>query len=148
MRDFDRVLNEKGREDAFRLGQEMSKQGLIPGSVLCSPAKRASETWALVAQSLPEISVKYDGDLYNGDVTVYLNRIIGISNDPLLIVGHNPMIEDIAHGLASNGGNGAEIALDPGYPAGALTIFDLLEKDGKPDPANAKLEAFLAPGRF
>ena len=49
-RDRDRKLTKRGRDDAAVIGAYMARHGLSPDLALVSPAKRAQETWALVAE--------------------------------------------------------------------------------------------------
>ena len=46
--DFDRTLAGRGKKDAPRIGRWMRKAESQPQLVLCSPAKRARQTAALV----------------------------------------------------------------------------------------------------
>src|SRR5215469_4295405 len=52
--DHERPLNRRGQEAAPRIGAYLAKHGLIPDRVLCSTARRARETWELVATAAPE----------------------------------------------------------------------------------------------
>ena len=47
--DHDRPLNRRGQEAAPRIGAYLARHRLIPDRVLCSTARRARETWELVA---------------------------------------------------------------------------------------------------
>ena len=49
MSDHARRLNARGKTDAPVIGAYMARHGLIPDLALVSPAKRAQETWALLA---------------------------------------------------------------------------------------------------
>ena len=48
-RDRDRKLTKRGRADAPLIGAYMAHHGLVPDLALVSPATRAQETWALLA---------------------------------------------------------------------------------------------------
>src|SRR4029077_2301785 len=50
-RDRDRKLTKRGRDDAAVIGAYMARHGFIPDLALVSPAKRAEETWALLASA-------------------------------------------------------------------------------------------------
>ena len=50
-RDRDRKLTKRGRADAPAIGAYMARHGLVPEVALVSPAKRAQETWELVAET-------------------------------------------------------------------------------------------------
>ena len=59
-RDFDRRLNERGRADAPRMGEEMRKLGLDFDLILSSPAARAAETAKLAG-----LSPRFDQRIYD-----------------------------------------------------------------------------------
>src|SRR5215831_10535546 len=50
--DHDRPLARRGRKDAPRMGKFLRKAGFVPDAVLCSSARRARDTWSLVADKL------------------------------------------------------------------------------------------------
>ena len=50
--DHDRPLNPRGRKAAPLIGRFMRARKLVPDLVLCSPARRARETWKLAAEEL------------------------------------------------------------------------------------------------
>ncbi|MEK7793296.1 MAG: histidine phosphatase family protein, partial [Candidatus Hydrogenedentota bacterium] len=52
MEDHARPLNERGRQDAPQMGRFLAQQGLRPGVVISSTAKRARKTAELVAKAL------------------------------------------------------------------------------------------------
>ena len=49
--DLDRPLTARGRADAVRMGQEISRRGWLPDQTLLSPAERCCQTWELAASS-------------------------------------------------------------------------------------------------
>ena len=53
--DSDRSLNDRGRLAATAMGRYMASHSLVPQLVLCSPARRARETWGLVAGELKTV---------------------------------------------------------------------------------------------
>ena len=44
--DIDRPLSAQGLAEAEAAGRWLAAQGLVPDRVLCSPARRARESWA------------------------------------------------------------------------------------------------------
>ena len=52
--DIDRPLAARGRKAAPQMGRELATRGWAPQTVLVSPARRARETWELVAAKLSE----------------------------------------------------------------------------------------------
>ena len=97
-RDFDRPLEQSGRDDAVAMGLRMANEGLFPAAAICSTAVRAKETLAEIVVGMDtSFPVTYDERLYSADATGYLDIIRNAGADePVLIVGHNPMMEDTA----------------------------------------------------
>lgn len=95
-RDFDRRLNERGRKDAARMGEEIRALKLHFDLILCSPATRAAETAQLAG-----MSPRYDERIYDASSSQLLDIVqkadAGI--DRLLMVGHNPGFEQLASTL-------------------------------------------------
>lgn len=148
MRDFDRPLDPEGRREAEAIGTAMLASGFIPEGTLCSSARRARETWDAVAKHVSSGSngAIFTDTLYSADATGYL-AVIRDSGDPqsLLVVGHNPMMEDLAFALAADGDGEARATLAHGFPVSGLAVieFDGPLSDAK--PRKGFLQAFLTP---
>lgn len=96
--DFERGLSESGRIQAQELGAHL-KQQLAIDFVLSSAAKRARETTQLVlaaAELSPD--VRYEQSIYEASPQQLLALLGETENTigTLLLVGHNPVIEDLA----------------------------------------------------
>ncbi|MCI5077261.1 histidine phosphatase family protein [Oricola sp.] len=147
MRDFDRKLDARGIEEATTMGQLMVERDLIPDIVMCSSAARAVETFDALNQSLHlDNSVRYDQNLYATDAPGYLEiaATAGIDGD-VMLVGHNPMLEDAALALAADGDHRAIEALHRGFRTAALAVIRF---DGPASVFTDKtgyLEHFLTP---
>ncbi len=147
MRDFDRPLDATGRADADAMGAVMAKGRVLPQRVICSSARRARETWDAVVRHLPVADVIVTDQLYITDATGYLNFIRDNAQvESLLIVGHNPMIEDVCFALAPNGKDDATGARSSGFPACGLAVIDFRGNLADVAPSTGFLEAFYTPG--
>ncbi|WP_157006957.1 SixA phosphatase family protein [Agromyces laixinhei] len=98
--DHDRPLNERGREDAPRMGRRLMERGIEPAVIITSTAERARSTAALVAGELgiPTERIVADERLYAASVDTML-RVIRSLDDRLecaMLVGHNPEMTDLA----------------------------------------------------
>ncbi len=121
--DIDRPLTGRGRRDAKAAGEWLvSDELIIPEVVLCSTSCRTRQTWDQLAIALAagrDIDVQYVRRLYEaGDDDVL--DIIGATPDDvrtLMIVGHNPAMQDVASGLTGQG--------DLGFPTTAVAVIDL-----------------------
>jgi phosphohistidine phosphatase len=103
--DSERTLNSRGRNDAPLVGNFMYDLIGTPDQILCSEAVRARETAKLVAESLNyKRNIIIEPQLYDSYPAVYLKVISKIADDikTLLIVGHNPIIEQLISILSAN----------------------------------------------
>lgn len=127
LRDFDRPLAERGRRAAPAMGQYMRREGLVPELVLCSTARRAQETWALMESALePRPEVTHTDLLYGASAGGMLDevRAHGGAAPTVMLVGHNPGMEDLAVALAGSGSERLLRRLRRKYPTAALAIID------------------------
>jgi phosphohistidine phosphatase len=126
-RDFDRPLNPRGRRAARTVGAEMKARGLAFDLVLASPAKRVIETLEEVAEGFGAISADYDERLYLAPVATLLDIVRHAPEgiDRLLLVGHNPGMEELALRLARRDRDPlrGEVAIK--YPTGTLAEISL-----------------------
>ena len=130
-RDRDRKLMKRGRSDAPMIGVYMSHHRLIPDLAVVSPAKRAQETWALVAAAFAKAPRAINDErLYNASVA-NLAGIIGETRKAraLLIVGHNPGLHDLAMRLTASGDVKMREALNAKLPTSGLVVIDLPLED-------------------
>ena len=149
VRDFDRPLTEGGRQDAAAIGMAMRISGFVPDLVLCSTARRARETWECVAGTigrLPAPPVLTDS-LYSCDAAGYLSIVRKTADDTpsLLVVGHNPMIEDVAIACAAGGDRAELAALASGFPTAALAVIQFSGPLAEAAPGRGTLTTFLTP---
>jgi phosphohistidine phosphatase len=149
MRDFDRPLTERGRVDAGAVGMAMRVCGFFPDLVLSSTARRARETWECVALAigLPAASATLTDGLYSCDAGGYLTIIRNGAAEAgtVLVVGHNPMMEDLATALAGNGEAQAMAALGHGLPTSALAVIAFAGNLATAMPGKGHLEVLLTP---
>lgn len=120
--DFDRPLDERGRFEAREVAEQALMAGVRPNLLVSSPAQRCRETTAAFLGVFRDISIIEDEQLYSGGSDAYLAHIARLGDSgALMIVGHNPMIEALAHHLARENQVTAPVAM--GYPtAGLLSI--------------------------
>ncbi len=125
--DFDRPLATQGQEDAAALGKLIAKQSYMPGTVLCSTAKRTRET--LEALALPaSTKIEYLEKIYDAAASDLLEMIQSTddSAQSILLVGHNPAIHELALRLASeDSGLSLLQRLLQGYSPATLSVLDV-----------------------
>jgi len=147
-RDRDRVLIERGRDDATVIGKYMSDHGLVPDLVIVSPAIRAQETWALAATSFAKAPrMATEGRIYNA-VPETLMNLIGETRKAtaVLVVGHNPGLHDLALLLIASGNAHMREQINEKLPTAGLVVIDLpLDDWSALHPHAGRLERFISP---
>jgi phosphohistidine phosphatase len=126
-RDFDRPLNPRGRRAARTVGAQMKAQGLGFDLVLASPARRVIETLEEVAAGYGAIAPEFDERLYLAPAAILLDivRHAPEAAGRLLLVGHNPGLEELALRLARRDGDRLRGEVEIKYPTGTLAEIDL-----------------------
>lgn len=147
MRDFDRPLEPVGRTDADAIGAAMTASAYVPELVLCSSARRARETLDWVIRHLDSRRVIFTDALYSTDSAGYVDviRESGDDVDQVLVVGHNPMMEDVAEALSGDGESRARAVLNFGFPTSGLAVIRFSGCLSGVAPGRGYLEAFLTP---
>jgi phosphohistidine phosphatase len=129
--DHDRPLSARGRKAAPKMARHMRTKDYLPEVVLCSTALRSRETVALLLSTWrKKPALRYEAALYLADWPVLLANLKKAPPraSPLLLVGHNPGIEQLAIALAFQSNNPAERSrlqrLTRKFPTGALAVLD------------------------
>ena len=146
-RDFDRPLNARGRKAARAMGREMRRLGLGFDRILASPAARVTETLTELAQGYGgAVATHFDETVYLAPPETLLALVRGADDGAsrLLLVGHNPGMEQLAMLLSEAGPLRDEIAAK--YPTGALAEigFDVTRWRDLA-PGEGRLARFIRP---
>jgi phosphohistidine phosphatase len=145
--DHDRPLAPRGIRAAGTMAAHMRAAGIRPDLVLCSSSQRTRETLDLLDDAVPaSCGVRIEDWVYGAWADELLDGLRRLPPDArrVLLVGHNPGLQDLALRLAASGELLAEVAEK--FPTGALAT---LEADirGWPDlaPGCARLAGFVRP---
>ena len=121
LHDFDRPLNECGRNDAPKMGKYLKGLDVIPDQIFCSPAVRAKETSVAFTKGIGvgEDLIKWNKDFYDGGVDNYIWAIqqADEQHQTVMTVGHNPMIERLIGILSGE-------AIRRGVPPATIACFE------------------------
>jgi phosphohistidine phosphatase len=126
--DFDRLLNERGRAAARRLGEELQALGISFDLAVVSPARRAAETWSLLrerwALSPP---FREERRLYGASSEQLAEIIAEIEweTERLLLVGHNPGLHHLALDLTTGDASALRQQVAAQLPTCALAEIEL-----------------------
>ena len=101
--DHERPLADEGRADARLLGPRLLELGLVPDLLLVSSALRARQTATEVAGAMGYDGEKVElGDLYDARTADDCLRVLvsrAGARRTVMLVGHNPAIEDLVRVL-------------------------------------------------
>ena len=103
--DHDRPLAPRGRKAAKRIRRWAAEHGVRPQLVLCSTAVRARDTLERVLPGLGDPEVELEGGVYHASAGALMERLRRLppDADSVMLVGHNPGLEDLASMLAPPG---------------------------------------------
>jgi len=144
--DHDRPLSGRGRAAAKAIGRHLGDEGVQPRLVLCSTAKRARETLLRIEPALGRHEVRAERQLYGASADALLARLRRLPDkvDTVLVIGHNPGLQDLALALAAAGPARDQVAEK--YPTAALATLELVGEHWRElGPGGAELVAFVRP---
>ncbi|MFF5858671.1 SixA phosphatase family protein [Streptomyces sp. NPDC012751] len=121
-----RPLSPRGLRDAPAAGRVLAGGGPLPDLVLCSTAVRARRTWELVAAGwATPPPVRYDRRLYAADVEELLAVVREVPADvrTLLLVGHNPGLQELVSALAADGLDDTLVRVRAKFPTAAVAVL-------------------------
>jgi phosphohistidine phosphatase len=147
-RDRDRKLMKRGLADAPAIGAYMAHHGFLPDFALVSPAKRAQETWALVAAALAKAPRMITEErIYNASPETLIGAIAETRKaHTLAVVGHNPGLHNLALQLIAAGDVDMRKELNEKLPTSGLVVIDLPVDDwALLHPQAGRLERFVSP---
>jgi phosphohistidine phosphatase len=121
--DHDRPLAPRGLRAARRMARHLREAGVAPDLVLCSSAVRARQTLELVQPALGDAAVRVEDGLYAATADRLLERLRALPEPvrSVMLVGHNPGLQDLALDLAARGSRLPELAAK--LPTGALVTL-------------------------
>ena len=121
--DHDRPLAPRGRKAAKAIGRHLRERGIEPALVLCSSATRARETLERIRLAGGEAHI--ERELYGAGADALLARLRELPADvpSVLLIGHNPGMEELALLLAREGPAVRE--LEAKFPTAALATLAL-----------------------
>ena len=124
--DHERPLAGRGRRDAPAAGRALVEADCLPDLAVCSTAVRARQTWQLAsAQWGTPPPVRYEPRVYAADVPELLGvvRETPAEVETLLLVGHNPGLEELVLDLAGDALDDALDELRLKFPTSAIAVL-------------------------
>jgi len=128
-RDFDRPLSERGKRAAVRMGQHIRDYGARWDRIISSPAARCAETIELGYQAIGQTySVNWDRRIYLASSASLLDLLRDLEDNPasVLMVGHNPGLEDLIFELVPDDGSSPlRDIVEEKFPTATFAVLEL-----------------------
>ncbi len=129
LRDFDRPLNKRGRKGAALMGLHIRDHAVGWKRVLASPAVRVTQTIELAGEAAGEIPpVIWDRRIYLASSATLLDLLREQAGDPpsIMLVGHNPGLEDLIFDLVPDDGSSPmRDVVEEKFPTAAYAVVEL-----------------------
>src|SRR5262249_47187685 len=142
--DEDRPLGRRGVRDAAAAGRWLVEHDAVPDLVWCSPARRTRQTWDELAAELGKGAgpgVRFDPRGYEASRVALLAvvRDTPAQVGRVLLVGHNPGVQELVMALARAGSDDARALAAAKYPTSALAVLELSGPWGDVEPGSGLL---------
>ena len=127
-RDFDRGLNARGRKGAALMGRHIFEHGEPWQRIVASPAVRVTETIELASAAVERtIPVQWDRRIYLASSVNLIDVLRETDNqiDSVMMVGHNPGIEDVIFDLVPDDGTcPLRTVVETKFPTAAFAVLE------------------------
>ena len=134
------------------MGAWLAAHDLVPDHIVCSTSRRTRETLALAAPAFGrKIETSFEPAIYEATATRLLTvlRRTPAKVRRLLMVGHNPGLQDLANDLIATSEPVAAERLAKKYGTSGLVVLHwakgTVDAWAKVTPRSAHLDAFMAP---
>ena len=128
-RDFDRPLNARGRKGAGVMGRHVKDHGVRWERMVSSPAIRCAETIEIACQAAGQpVAVQWDRRIYLASSVTLADLLREQAGDPasILMVGHNPGLEDLIFDLVPDDGSSPlRDVVEEKFPTASFAVLEL-----------------------
>ena len=146
-RDFERPLNDRGRRAARTVGRWLRGEGVRVDAAIASPARRVRETVAELADAWAHpLEPRWDGRVYLASASTLLDLVADADDGAasLLLIGHNPGLEELVLTLAASGDRLADVAEK--FPTVSVARIALpIERWSQVEEGVGALDSFVRP---
>ncbi|MGB9113577.1 MAG: histidine phosphatase family protein [Acidimicrobiales bacterium] len=148
LEDFNRPLALRGIKAAGKIARVLDGIRPRPEIVLCSSAVRATQTCEIVTSRLGRaLSTTFLDDLYGAGAATLLNTLRNTprSISAVLLIGHNPGLQELVVALTENEGGDAARQVGERFPTAALAVLRIGSEWKNIGPEQTTLERLILP---
>jgi phosphohistidine phosphatase len=134
--------------DSAAVGRWLADHGDTPDLVWCSTARRTRETWEHLGGELSEgCDVHFEDKVYDAGVDDLLDvlRRTPKKTSLVLLVGHNPGVQDLVLTLANRASGDARALAETKFPTSGLAVLDIDGDWADLHGGGANLSTFVVP---
>jgi len=128
-RDFDRPLNERGRKGAAVMGKHIVDHGIKWERIVASPAVRVAQTIEVAMQAASiKVPVRWDRRIYLASSPTLIELLREQEGDPasILMIGHNPSLEDLIFDLVPDDGTSPlRDIVEEKFPTASYAVLEI-----------------------
>ena len=129
LRDFDRPLNERGHKGAALMGMHIRNYGIKWRRIIASPAVRVTQTIDIAAEvSKNTQPILWDRRIYLASSVTLMDLLRDQDSDPdtIMMIGHNPGLEDLIFDLVPDDGSSPlRDVVEEKFPTAAFAVLEL-----------------------
>jgi phosphohistidine phosphatase len=129
VRDFDRPLNGRGRNGARVMGRAIVQYGQQWDRIIASPAVRSAETIEIASGGAPGLlPINWDRRAYLASSATLIDvlREQDAALGSILLVGHNPGLEDVIFDLVPDDGTSPmRDVVEEKFPTATFAVLEL-----------------------
>ncbi len=127
--DFERILSDNGQLEAIAAGKFLHKHKI--DRVIVSYVKRTMQTFGLIQEQIGQISADIVTELYKNEADVIYDLLSAEKNNykHILVIGHNPLIYEIALMLTNPISEHHELLITTMMPTARIIVLDFPEID-------------------
>jgi len=144
-----RRLTGRGRDNASSIGTQLLQQGLVPDLGLVSDAVRTRETWLLLSEAAQfDCDTRFESVLYLAPPSAYVKLLASVDEaaSSVLMIGHNPGMEQLVRGLSGKVRHTADrLLVSQPMRTGTLCVFEVSGRWDELDAGASELVACLQP---
>lgn len=143
--DVSRALTPRGSADALAMGEWLHGQYPALPLIVSSTALRTRQTVAALGAAwgqTPPMTI-WEPALYLADLATLLGVVEARRKQTMLLIGHNPGLEDLVRHLVSD--LERSVGSPKIMPTSAAYVLELPSRSGTPAPGSAVLLAHMRP---
>ena len=148
LNDHDRPLNKRGRQTAKMMAAYLRRAKIVPDVVICSTALRAQQTLDPIIKTTKKAPrIVLAREIHDGAQRTLWEQLWNLPEAAacVLLIGHNPALQDLALELAHAELNKLQPAADGKFPTGAMASFRFDGPWKALEPHGAVLASFVTP---